>query len=143
VAVCGCAAPMEKAEQQATAYCAAHGAQPIVLDAQESGSASWVRTATLFVRCVEPRDLVPTNARFGADLVSDPRVKGAIVVAVIRGSISDKAGLKTSDAVYEYGGRAIATASDLQAAVSNTTAGDRILIRIRRSKSDVDVQAQF
>jgi PDZ domain len=70
-------------------------------------------------------------------------MKGALIVAVNPGSVSDKAGIKVGDVIYEFDGKPIEKIVDLQKAVSETDVGRKVLVKLLRGEKDLNVDAQF
>ena len=104
------------ADKQATEYCLEQGKTPVVIGKKVSASV-YPKVAEAIV-CVDETQLIPTNSAFGANLLPDPREKGARIVHVMPNSLAAKAGLRTNDLVFEYRGKTVGSAADLQSAVS-------------------------
>jgi len=142
-ALFGCTSAMQRAEQHATDVCAAKGKQPYIVDSQVKESVWHGQTASLELNCIDTKNLVHTSDSFGVELLADVDTKGAAIIKVVPGSIGANAGLKHADIVIEYADRSIDTAAALQAAVSNTPTGARVLIKLHRNQQEVAVTAQF
>ena len=143
-ALVGCADPVARAQQHAKDVCAAQGKQPYIVDSRVTDSAlGTYRLASLQLHCVDPNDLVSTGEVFGAELLAEKDVKGAIILKVRPGSVAGNAGLQHLDVVVEYAGRSIENAAALQTEVAHTTEGARVLIKLHRNQQDVSTTAQF
>lgn len=116
--------------------CATEGKQTYILNEQDG-------SAPVRMICIQPNQLVRIPSPFGVDLLASVNIKGAEVLKVAPGSIAQRAGIKYSDVVFEFGGQSIGTASDLQAAVATTQAGQQVLIRFRRDEREASATAQF
>jgi PDZ domain len=70
-------------------------------------------------------------------------MKAALIVAVNPSSVSDKAGIKVGDVIYEFDGKPIEKFSDLPKAVSETAVGRKVLIKLLRGDKELSIDAQF
>jgi len=70
-------------------------------------------------------------------------MKAALIVAVNPGSISDKAGIKVGDILYEFDGKPIEKFTDLQKAVSETDVGRKVSVKFLRGEQELSIDAQF
>jgi PDZ domain len=84
-------------------------------------------------------DLPPTVA----SSIHHENMKAAFVIAVIPDSISDKAGFKVGDVIYEFDGKPIEQFTDLQKAASETDVGRKVLVKLLRGEMDVSIDVQF
>jgi len=112
----------------------AQGKRAVVFHSETKNSSWQGPIATVEAVCVDPHNLVHTGDAFGATLLADMEGKGAYVIKVEPGSIAERAGLKHADIVLEYDGHRIATAAELQTAISNTAAGSHIAIKLYRDQ---------
>jgi S1-C subfamily serine protease len=141
-ALLGCVEMAQKnADRQAKEYCAAQGKTPVPIQKKVSGGLV-PRVAEALV-CVDEKQLVATNAVFGADLLPDPRVKGALVIHVLPGSCAARVGLRTNDLVYEYNGHSIESAADLQQAVAQPPKpGETVTVKWARNLVEMSGSTQ-
>jgi hypothetical protein len=72
-----------------------------------------------------------------------PNRAGVLVVGVSSESIAQKAGIITGDIIYEFGGHAIRSPPDLQAAVAASAAGSTARIRLYRGTEATTLEAHF
>jgi hypothetical protein len=70
-------------------------------------------------------------------------MKAAFIVAISPGSISDKAGFKVGDVIYEFDGKPIEKFTDLQKAVSEIEVGRKVLVKLLRGEKELSIDAQF
>jgi putative serine protease PepD len=68
---------------------------------------------------------------------------GAKVGSVVSGSPADKAGLKAGDVITAIGGKHIATADDLTAAVNTYKPGDKAALTVSRGGSSTSISVTF
>jgi hypothetical protein len=138
----GCAAQM--AQDSLKERCAKEGKQVFLLDTSHTGIPVLIETASAYGLCVGPDDTVHLPDTFGADVVRGSAVKDGVgVFSVSPGSTADKAGLKASDIIYEFGGRAVSRSIDLRSAIEATPAGSQAIIKFRRNKREMTATAQF
>jgi hypothetical protein len=72
-----------------------------------------------------------------------PNRAGVLVVGVSPGSVAQKAGIITGDIIYEFGGRAIRSPNDLQAAVAASATGSTAGIKLYRGTEARTLEAHF
>jgi len=138
----GCAAQM--AQSNLKEQCAKEGKQLFLTDTSQTGIPVLIESASASGLCVGPDDVVHLPDSFGADVVRGSAIKGGVgVFSVPPGSTADKAGIKASDIIYEFGGRAVSRSIDLRSAIEATPAGQQAIIKFRRSKREMVVTAQF
>jgi membrane-associated protease RseP (regulator of RpoE activity) len=70
-------------------------------------------------------------------------MKAALVVKVSPGSISDKAGIKVGDVIYQFDGKHIEQFTDLQKAVAETAIGRKVSVKLLRGEKELSIDAQF
>jgi hypothetical protein len=143
-ALLGCLQMAEdSADKQGREYCGALGKTPVTVQERVSGG-SLTPKVTRSLICVDESKLIATNPAFGAALLPEPRTRGALVVHVQPSSFAARAGLRANDIVYEYDGRAIESAADLQSAVAQPgTPGQAVLIRWSRMDVEMSGSLQY
>jgi len=141
LSIAGCATQM--VQQQARDACEKQGKRALVIQSEHSGIPLLIESAGVTYYCVRPEDVVHTRETFGVDAVSMPDVAGAAVLSVVPASLAGKAGVTNGDVVYEYAGRAIANAGELQQAVADSAAGSQVQIKLRRNQKETAVSVQF
>jgi S1-C subfamily serine protease len=70
-------------------------------------------------------------------------MKGVLVTNVIAGAVSDKAGIKVGDIVYEFDGKPLGKFSELQKIVSETDIGRKVTVKLLRGEKELSLDAQF
>lgn len=70
-------------------------------------------------------------------------LKAALIVVVNPGSVSDKAGIKVGDVIYQFDGKPIEKIIDLQKAVSETYVGRKVLVKLLRGEKELSIDVQF
>ena len=68
---------------------------------------------------------------------------GAKISSVTAGSPADQAGLKVGDVITGFGGKSITSASQLQADVFNSNAGETVTVTVQRGGSTKSVQLKL
>jgi S1-C subfamily serine protease len=141
LSIAGCATQM--VQQQARDACQKQGKQALVVNQQHSGIPLLIESAGATYYCVRPDQVVHTRDAFGVDAVSVPDLPGAAVLSVAPASLAARAGLQSGDAIYQYAGRTIGNAGELQQAVADTAAGSLVEVRLRRNDKEVAARVQF
>jgi len=77
---------------------------------------------------ISHRDIAPDEARE----LRLPEPRGALVVSAVRGGPAARAGIRQRDVITGLGGRSVANAKELSAAVRSHDAGERVQITIWR-----------
>lgn len=78
-----------------------------------------------------------------AAALGSAELKGIFVITVSPGSLAESAGVKAGDDLYEFNGKPIASAQQMQAAVAGAGAGTAVPIKVMRSGAPVSMVAQF
>jgi hypothetical protein len=78
-----------------------------------------------------------------AAALSSTELKGIFVITVTPGSPAEWAGIKAGDDLYEFNGKPIASAQQMQAAVASAGAGTSVPIKVLRGGAIVPMVAQF
>jgi hypothetical protein len=111
------------------------------------------------VMATAPKDISPPSSSnknkviLGVNVIDLPpsiasglhreNMKAALVIGVNPGSISDKAGFKVGDVIYEFDGKPIEKFTDLQRAVSETDVGRKVSVKFLRGEKELSIDAQF
>ena len=102
-----------------------------------------------------PASSIPSKVKLGVMFIDLPLAaalemhredfKAAVIMNVSQGSIAEKAGLKMADMLFEYAGKPIQGAHDLQNAVAATEVGSKVIIKVLRGKEgrESTLDAQF
>jgi hypothetical protein len=72
-----------------------------------------------------------------------PNRSGILIIGVNSGSIAQKSGIIVGDIIYEFNGRPVKTAADLQAAVAACPANSTAAINLYRGTNTMVVTARF
>ena len=138
----GCASQM--AQENLKERCAKDGKQLFLVDTSQKGIPVMIESATAYGLCYGPDDVVQLPDRFGAGVIrGSTSLKGVGVVSVSPGSAADKAGLKASDVIYEFGGHPVSRSLDLRSAIEATPAGEQAAVKFRRNQKEMTATAQF
>jgi hypothetical protein len=78
-----------------------------------------------------------------AAALASTELKGILVITVSPGSLAESAGIKGGDDLYEFNGKPIASAQQMQAAVASAGAGTSVPIKVLRGGAVVSMVAQF
>jgi len=119
---------MERAQKAAKERCARDGSEFYLVDSTTTPSFLQGPATTLYGHCINPRELVRTSDGFGADLIGERDIRGAMVLKVSAGSIADVAGLKHGDLVVEYDGHVIDAALTLGSAILESAPGSVVSV---------------
>lgn len=82
------------------------------------------------------------NSKF-LDYFHNQDLKGVVIVSVVKNSVADIAGVKAEDVIFEFDGKQVLTAKDLQNAVSEIERGKKATIKAFRKNEVVNFDAQF
>jgi C-terminal processing protease CtpA/Prc len=130
-------------QHDANSHCAAQGKRAFLDETEHQGVPLFIESANATYYCVGPDEIRSMPSRFGADVIEGAELKGVGVVAVVPGSIADKAGVKPGDIVYEFASLSISRSEDLRTAIDGTAPGDSVAVKLRRNKRDVTSTAHF
>jgi hypothetical protein len=72
-----------------------------------------------------------------------PQRAGVLVVGINAGSVAQRAGVIAGDIIYDLGGRAIKTPTDLESAIGATAAGSKTVIKVFRGTNEMALSATF
>lgn len=75
--------------------------------------------------------------------INRENLKAVLVLVVTPSSISDKAGVKVGDVIYEFDGKKIEKNLDLQKAVTETDIGKKVTVKLIRQGGELNLEAQF
>ncbi len=78
-----------------------------------------------------------------ASALASTELKGIFVITVSPGSLAESAGIEVGDDLYEFNGKPIASAQQMQAAVASAGAGSPVPIKVLRAGAVVSMVAQF
>ncbi|CAG0938100.1 serine protease Do [Gallionellaceae bacterium] len=68
------------------------------------------------------------------------KASGALISGVETGGAADKAGIQVSDVILKFGGKAIATSTDLPRVVAATRPGSKVTLQVWRKGAIKDIQ---
>jgi putative serine protease PepD len=70
-------------------------------------------------------------------------LNGVGILSVTPGLVADKAGLKSNDIVYDFGGYTVTRAAELRSAIDPMSGGGQAVVKFRRNGHDMQVTAHF
>lgn len=137
VALAGCAEQV--VQEQMTKTCARHGEKPFVIDVSDH-----LYTVSATALCVGRDDAIHMPPGFGVDVLWSPRnFAGLGILSVQPDSVADKAGVKTGDILYEFGGQQVSNPNDLSTDIKAATTGSEVPIRLERKKQKLTLTCRF
>jgi serine protease Do len=74
-----------------------------------------------------------------ADSFGLPKIAGALISAVEKGGPADKAGVRPSDVILKFDGKAVNSSADLPRIVAATKPGNKVSVQVWRKGSTLDV----
>ena len=99
-----------------------------LVELKEKGKVAWAWLG------IQYQELTPELAEsFGLK-----ETKGALISKVVKGSPSDKAGLKDGDIIIEFGGKPVDDANHLPMLVSSHSPGERVVVKILRERKPME-----
>jgi serine protease Do len=77
-----------------------------------------------------------------ADSFGLPKIGGALISSVEKGSPAEKAGVRPSDVILKFDGKAVNSSADLPRIVAATKPGNKVSVQLWRKGSTLDVSLQ-
>ncbi len=74
-----------------------------------------------------------------ADSFGLPKIGGALISSVDKGGPADKAGVRPSDVILKFDGKAVASSADLPRIVAATKPGSKVAVQLWRKGNTLDV----